>query len=66
VEHFTESVRAKQRLVQLMANGDAEGAERVWADYIRTYWRRLARVVGEDAMVEVYAADDPPSGPSET
>jgi len=62
--HFSDGVKHKRRLVQLMADGDAEGAERAWANYIRTHWRRLAMRVGDDSMIEVYAADDPPPDPA--
>jgi hypothetical protein len=59
-EQLTDGVRAKQRLVRLMADGKGVEAERAWATYIQVYWERLSTIIGEARAIEVYADDAPP------
>ena len=60
VEHRAAAAKGKQRLVRLMAEGDAEGAVKIWTQYIETYWVRIAAKVGDQAAIEVYHAGAAP------
>ncbi len=56
VDHLTDGVIAKQKLVRLMAAGEADAAERAWAAYIRRYWDRVMAHVGADSPIEFLSA----------
>jgi DNA-binding FadR family transcriptional regulator len=51
-------VSAMRRLVKLMAEGEAAKAEQAWTAYLAVYWRKVARHVGEDKRINVYAGDE--------
>jgi DNA-binding FadR family transcriptional regulator len=56
-EDRASGVSAMRRLVKLMAEGDAAKAEQAWAAYLAAYWRKVARHVGEQKRINIYASD---------
>ena len=62
-QHLTSGVDAKKRLIKLMAEGDADGARRLWEIYLRVYWKRLRSHGGTDSNVTIHSLLDPPKPP---
>jgi DNA-binding FadR family transcriptional regulator len=57
-EDYAAALTAKRRLMKLMAEGDTAKAEHVWSAYLAAYWRKVARHVGVDKRINVYAGDE--------
>lgn len=56
--HLQNGVQGKQRLIRLMANGDAAGAAKAWETYIDIFERRLFQLVPSESLIEVYGESD--------
>lgn len=54
-DHLAAGVAAKQRLVRLMADGEADKAERAWKAYLLTYWRRVVSHIGKEETIKIYS-----------
>jgi DNA-binding FadR family transcriptional regulator len=63
-EHLDSGIKAKQRLVKLMAAGDADRAASAWETYISVSWQRFAALVGDTSLFEIFSDDDPPPDPA--
>jgi NAD-dependent oxidoreductase involved in siderophore biosynthesis len=57
IDDRTDGVKAKLKLIKLMAAGDQVESENVWRTYISTYWKRVSERVGVDRLITLYSAE---------
>jgi DNA-binding FadR family transcriptional regulator len=63
LDHLKSGVRAKRRLIGLIADGNADAAAKAWEAYIRLYWKRVHDNAGKDSVIAAYSSDFPPPHP---